>query len=120
MPARKHKRSSEARVQAVMSIAERVRHLVSDHADVDFAEATLDATLGDDLGLDSLGYVEIVVAIEREFRLKFDHADGSYDDGPDVAWYGGAANAAKDGPGGQGTVGHLIALVEGRVAQQRG
>lgn len=97
---------------SALTVAERTRHVVSDHASVSFAEAGPDAILGSDLGLDSLGFVEVVLALEREFRVRLD------EERCDVAWVG---DVDPDGPGaqaGSGTVSLLIALVEAAIGEK--
>jgi acyl carrier protein len=49
-------------------VAEKVVKIIADQALLDPSEVEMDAT-PDDLGLDSLGLVEVVFAIEEEFDL---------------------------------------------------
>ena len=51
------------------SISERVKKIVSDKLSVPKTSVTDDATFKTDLIMDSLGQVEIVVALEREFDI---------------------------------------------------
>lgn len=51
-----------------MSISDRVIAIVAEQAMIDPANVTADSTLGD-LGIDSLGLVESIFAIEEEFDI---------------------------------------------------
>lgn len=48
----------------------RVKKLVVDHLGVDEAKVTLGANFVDDLGADSLGTVELIMAFEEEFGIE--------------------------------------------------
>jgi acyl carrier protein len=50
------------------SIVEKVNAAILEEFDVEEADLSPDAKLGDDLGLDSLDGIDLVVAIERAFR----------------------------------------------------
>jgi acyl carrier protein len=61
-------RHGEAPLDAQMSnIVERVRKIVVEHLGVDEATVTENASFMDDLGADSLGCVELLMAFEEEF-----------------------------------------------------
>ncbi len=51
-----------------MSIKERVIGIIAEQAVLDPSDVTMDSTL-DDLGIDSLGLVESIFAIEEEFDI---------------------------------------------------
>lgn len=51
-----------------MSVSEKVRGIIAEQAMLDIEDVTLDSTL-DDLGVDSLGVVESIFAIEEEFDI---------------------------------------------------
>ncbi len=48
-------------------VAERVKKIVIEHLGIDEAKVTNSASFIDDLGADSLGTVELVMAFEEEF-----------------------------------------------------
>ena len=49
---------------------ERVQHILQDYTDVPMSDITLDSTLVEKLGLNSLDVVNIVVAFEDEFDIE--------------------------------------------------
>ena len=51
-------------------VAERIKHIISDHLYVDFGEVTETASFIDYLGADSLDTVDLVMAFEEEFGIK--------------------------------------------------
>lgn len=51
-----------------MSVQDKVIEIIAEQAVLDVSDVTLDATL-DDLGIDSLGLVESIFAIEEEFDV---------------------------------------------------
>jgi acyl carrier protein len=53
----------------------RLRPMIADSLAVDAAEITLQSRLIDDLGADSLDFVDLMFAIEREFGVKLREAD---------------------------------------------
>ncbi len=55
-----------------MSIFEKVQEIIVKELKVDAANVTLEASLKDDLGADSLDAVEIVMDIEDEFGVEID------------------------------------------------
>ncbi|MCI9182130.1 MAG: acyl carrier protein [Acholeplasmatales bacterium] len=55
-----------------MSIFEKVQEIIVKELKVDAAKVTLEASLKDDLGADSLDAVEIVMDIEDEFGVEID------------------------------------------------
>ena len=64
-------------------VTEKMRTIIAEQAVLDPSEVSLDATL-DDLGIDSLGLVEAVFAIEEEFDVQVpfnanDPADSQFD-----------------------------------------
>ena len=52
-----------------MDVKDRVTRIIAEQAVMDVAEVTPDKTL-DDLGIDSLGLVESIFAIEEEFDIQ--------------------------------------------------
>ena len=52
-------------------VLEKVRDILCDQLDVEEEQVTLDASITDDLGADSLDVVDLVMSIEEEFDLEF-------------------------------------------------
>lgn len=52
-----------------MSVFEKVKKTIVEQLGVDEGEVTVDASITDDLGADSLDQVELVMALETEFNL---------------------------------------------------
>ena len=52
-----------------MSVFDKVKKCIVEQLGVDEDEVTLDASITDDLGADSLDQVELVMALETEFNL---------------------------------------------------
>ncbi len=55
-----------------MSIFEKIQEIIVKELKVDASKVTLEASLKDDLGADSLDAVEIVMDIEDEFGVEID------------------------------------------------
>lgn len=55
-----------------MSVFEKVRDIIVKELKIDEEKVTLEASLKDDLGADSLDAVEIVMDIEDEFSVSID------------------------------------------------
>lgn len=55
-----------------MEIFEKVKEIIVKELKVDESKITLEASLKDDLGADSLDAVEIVMDIEDEFNIEID------------------------------------------------
>lgn len=51
-------------------IFEKVQQIIVDELGVEANEVTLEASISDDLGADSLDAVELIMAIEDEFEIK--------------------------------------------------
>ncbi len=49
---------------------DKIRDIIVENLDVDAEEVTLETSLKDDLGADSLDAVEIVMAVEEEFGIE--------------------------------------------------
>ncbi len=49
---------------------DKIRDIIVENLDVDADEITLETSLKDDLGADSLDAVEIVMAVEEEFGIE--------------------------------------------------
>lgn len=58
-----------------MSIAERVKTIITDQLGVDDDEVVPNASFIDDLGADSLDIVELVMAFEEEFGIEIPDDD---------------------------------------------
>lgn len=54
---------------------EKVRDLLVEELDLDVEEVTMEASLKDDLGADSLDMVDLIMSIEDAFDVKVDEAD---------------------------------------------
>ncbi|MDD2954785.1 MAG: acyl carrier protein [Oscillospiraceae bacterium] len=48
-------------------VFEKVRKIICDQLDVEEDEVTMEATIADDLGADSLDIVDLVMSLEEEF-----------------------------------------------------
>jgi acyl carrier protein len=53
-----------------MSVEERVKKIVVEQLGVEESQVTKEASFVDDLGADSLDMVELVMALEEEFKLE--------------------------------------------------
>ncbi|MBV8082134.1 MAG: acyl carrier protein [Candidatus Eremiobacteraeota bacterium] len=53
----------------MMSVFEKVKKTIVEQLGVEENEVTMDASITDDLGADSLDQVELVMALETEFNL---------------------------------------------------
>jgi acyl carrier protein len=51
-------------------VFDKVKTIIVEQLDADAAELTLDATLQDDLGTDSLDVVDLVMSIEESFDIE--------------------------------------------------
>lgn len=58
-----------------MSVFDKVKKTIVEQLGVDEDEVTLDASITDDLGADSLDQVELVMALETEFNLDIPDED---------------------------------------------
>ncbi|MXN89995.1 acyl carrier protein [Flavobacterium sp. Sd200] len=56
-------------------IIEKINHFLIDEFEVDADAIEPDANLKDTLGLDSLDYVDLVVSVESNFKVKLGEAD---------------------------------------------
>lgn len=54
---------------------ERVKTLMAEALNLDIADITPEATLKDDLGIDSLDAVELIMELEDEFDVKVEDAE---------------------------------------------
>ena len=57
------------------TIQDKTRALISSKMKVDESEITEDKSFFNDLGADSLDFVELCVTLEREFNVKFNEED---------------------------------------------
>jgi acyl carrier protein len=55
--------------EIAMSVFEKVKKTIVEQLGVEESEVTMDASITDDLGADSLDQVELVMALETEFNL---------------------------------------------------
>jgi acyl carrier protein len=53
-----------------MSVAEKVKKIISEKLSVDFEEVIPEASFVDDLGADSLDLVELIMSMEEEFDIE--------------------------------------------------
>lgn len=58
-----------------MSVAEKVKSIISEQLGVDPDQVTPQASFTDDLGGDSLDVVELVMALEEEFSIEIPDED---------------------------------------------
>lgn len=58
-----------------MSVEERVKKIVVEQLGVEESQVTKEASFVDDLGADSLDTVELVMALEEEFKLEIPDED---------------------------------------------
>ena len=58
-----------------MSVFDKVKKTIVEQLGVDEDEVTVDASITDDLGADSLDQVELVMALETEFNLDIPDED---------------------------------------------
>ena len=56
-------------------IFDKLKELVADQLGVEEDEVTMEATMQDDLGADSLDLVDLVMSVEEEFGVKFADED---------------------------------------------
>lgn len=60
-----------------MNVFEKVKKIITNELHVDAEKVTLEASLKDDLGADSLDAVEIIMCIEDEFDIQIDDSSVS-------------------------------------------
>ena len=58
-----------------MDIAQRIKQIIMEQFRVDEQELKPDATFTDDLGADSLGVVELIMALEGEFGIQIPYEE---------------------------------------------
>lgn len=58
-----------------MGVAERVKSIIVDQLEVEPDQVTPEASFTDDLGGDSLDVVELVMALEEEFKIEIPDED---------------------------------------------
>ncbi|MGN0622916.1 MAG: acyl carrier protein [Oscillospiraceae bacterium] len=56
-------------------VFEKVRDIVAEQLDVDAEEITMESSIVDDLGADSLDVVDLVMSIEEEFDVEIPDED---------------------------------------------
>ena len=83
------------------TVADRVREIVALHTQRDLNDVALTDTISD-LGLDSLGVVELIFALEETFEISMPFN----------------ANHPDQGPFAMSTLGSLVEAVEGVIAAQ--
>ena len=103
-------------------VAETVLRIVAAQARVPVAAVRLEAT-PQDLGLDSLGLVEVVFAIEEAFDITVPFNSNSGGAGSGGSSSGGSSSGGANAPGPQAfdisTIGAVVAAVRGLVAAPR-
>ena len=55
-----------------MTTFDKIKEMIVDQLDVEAEEVTMDASIQDDLGEDSLDIVDLVMAVEDEFEVKIE------------------------------------------------
>ena len=55
-----------------MEIFDKIKSIISDELNIDQAKITKEANIREDLGADSLGAVEVIMALEDEFGITID------------------------------------------------
>ena len=70
-PAPRHKKQ----INPMATIQDKTRALISSKMKIDESEITEDKHLFNDLGADSLDFVELSMTLEREFNVKFSEED---------------------------------------------
>ena len=55
-----------------MTTFDKIKEMIVDQLDVEADEVTMDASIQDDLGADSLDIVDLVMAVEDEFEVKIE------------------------------------------------
>ena len=58
-----------------MDIAQRIKQIIMEQFRLDEQELKPDATFTDDLGADSLGVVELIMALEGEFGIQIPYEE---------------------------------------------
>ncbi|MBU0518157.1 acyl carrier protein [bacterium] len=58
-----------------MALEDKVKEIIADELGVDSAEVVEEASFINDLGADSLGTVELVLAFEKEFGIEIPEED---------------------------------------------
>jgi acyl carrier protein len=85
-----------------MTVRDKVLEIIAEQAVIDVSDVSLDQTL-DDLGIDSLGLVESIFAIEEAFDIQVPFN----------------ANEPQESDFDISSVGSIVAAVEGLVAEQK-
>ena len=55
-----------------MATFDKIKDMIVDQLDVEADEVTMEASIQDDLGADSLDIVDLVMAVEDEFEVKIE------------------------------------------------
>ena len=61
-----------------LNILERLRPMIADSLAIDASQISMQSRLIDDLGADSLDFVDLIFAIEKEFGVKVREADFNF------------------------------------------
>lgn len=62
-------------MEGTLMVFEKVRDIVAEQLDVDAEEITMESSIVDDLGADSLDVVDLVMSIEEEFDVEIPDED---------------------------------------------
>jgi acyl carrier protein len=60
----------EEKAMGIAEMKEKILQIIANQLGIDLEEITLEASVTDDLGADSLDVVELIMALEEEFNLE--------------------------------------------------
>ena len=93
-----------------MTVEERVKKVIAETLNVDPEKITLESSLTDDLGADSLDAVEVVINLEDEFEIEIPDEDvqGKADIGEAIVGSGAVR-------GGLTIIGNIVTYIEKKI-----